>query len=293
MLFTLENTNIKITAHTNGGELHNITSKKTNTEYLWNGDSAYWKYHAPILFPIVGKVRDGKYTVEGKTYELPQHGLARVREFNMINKTDNEISFELIYNEETLEVYPYKFSLIITYTLVENGVNIAYKVKNLDDKKIYFSIGAHPAFMCPVDPSQSQTDCYFEFNEIENSSMMLLDTQTGLFSHERANCLTNNNKIQITKDLFKNDALIFDDLKSNTVTIKSSTDTRSLSMNFEGFPYMALWSQPTGAPFVCLEPWYGHADYFDFDGEFKDKEGVQSLEINEEFNCSYLVTINE
>lgn len=293
MLFTLENNNIKITAHTNGGELHNLTSKKTNTEYLWNGDATYWKYHAPILFPIVGKVKDGKYLIDGQTYELPQHGLARVREFNMINQNENEISFELSYSEDTLKVYPYKFSLIISYTLLDNGVKISYTVKNLDDKKIYFSIGAHPAFMCPVDTTKSQTDCYFEFNEIENTSKMLLDTQTGLFSHNREECLKNTNKIQITKDLFKDDALIFDDLKSNTVTIKSTNDTRSLSMNFEGFPYMALWSQPTGAPFVCLEPWYGHADYSDFTGEFKDKEGVESLDIDKTFSCSYTVTINE
>ncbi|MGL5150175.1 MAG: aldose 1-epimerase family protein [Clostridium sp.] len=293
MLYTLENDNIKISAHTHGGELHSLINKNSNTEYLWNGDASFWKYHAPILFPIVGKVNNGKYTIDGKTFELPQHGLARVREFTMIEKSNNSISFELLWNKESLLVYPYKFSLVINYTLVDDGVKITYKVKNIDDKEIFFSIGAHPAFMCPLADNETQEDYYFEFNNKETTSIMLLDTATGLFSHNRADFFNNENIIPITKNLFKNDALIFDSLQSNKVSIKSKNHTKSLTMDFSGFPYMALWSQPTGAPFVCLEPWFGHADYCDFNDDFRNKEGVESLKVNEEFTCSYTVTINE
>ena len=164
MEYTLENKNIKISTRTFGGELTSLSSKKDNTEYLWNGDEKYWKYHSPILFPIVGKVLNNKYIAEGKEYELPQHGLARTKEFKMIEKDDNHIVFELLWSEDTLKVYPYKFSLRLSYELLENGVKVGYKVINLDDKEIYFSIGGHPAFNMHINEDNALDD-YYRLNE--------------------------------------------------------------------------------------------------------------------------------
>ncbi|WP_195972932.1 aldose 1-epimerase family protein [Clostridium thermobutyricum] len=290
MIYTLENSNIKITASPFGGELHNLTSKIDGAEFLWNGNEEFWKYHAPILFPIVGKVKDNKYIVEENTYSLPQHGLARISEFNMIKKTDTSIIFSLPYSNKTLEVYPYKFELQIRYDLIENGVKVSYKVINKDSKEIFFSIGAHPAFMCPIMPEETMNDYYFEFNKKETSSLLTLNAE-GYFSHERLPYLNNKNIINLSKEVFKNDALVFDNLNSNKISLKSKNHNKSLTMDFTGFPYMGLWSKPTGAPFVCIEPWFGHSDYEDFTGEFKEKEGIQSLNIDEEFNCSYTITI--
>lgn len=290
MIYKLENSNIKITASPFGGELHNLTSKIDGAEFLWNGNEEFWKYHAPILFPIVGKVKDNKYIVEENTYSLPQHGLARISEFNMIKKTDTSIIFSLPYSNKTLEVYPYKFELQIRYDLIENGVKVSYKVINKDSKEIFFSIGAHPAFMCPIMPEETMNDYYFEFNKKETSSLLTLNAE-GYFSHERLPYLNNKNIINLSKEVFKNDALVFDNLNSNKISLKSKNHNKSLTMDFTGFPYMGLWSKPTGAPFVCIEPWFGHSDYEDFTGEFKEKEGIQSLNIDEEFNCSYTITI--
>lgn len=290
MLYTLENNILKITAHNNGGELHNIIKKSTETEYLWNGDSSYWKYHAPILFPFVGKVKNNEYRIDGKTYSLPQHGLARVSEFEMINKKDDEITFELKYSNDTLKVYPYKFSLLITYKLIENSVKVIYEVKNLDDKKIFFSIGAHPAFLCPLEENETITDYYLELNEKETASIKCLGTD-GHYSGERRDTLNNENIIELSKELFKDDALVFDSLKSNKVSIKSKNHNKSLTMDFTGFPLMAFWSMPTGAPFVCLEPWFGHSDETNFDGEFSEKGAIESLNIGDTFNCSYSLII--
>lgn len=286
MLYTLENDSIKITASTSGGELHNIINKNDNTEFLWDGNEEFWKYHAPILFPTVGKVNNGEYRVDGKTFNLPQHGLARTSEFNMIDKSATHITFELKYSSESLKVYPYKFSLKIIYTLVTNGVKVCYSVDNLDDKTIYFSIGAHPAFMCPLESNETMDDYFFELNNKETSSNMLLNEE-GHFTHEREAYLDDNNIIPLSKDVFKNDALVFDDLSSTLISLKSKNHNKVLSMDFTGFPYMALWSKPTGAPFVCIEPWYGHADYADFSGELKDKPGIETLEVGSNFNCSY------
>lgn len=291
MIYTLENQHLKISLSNHGGELHSIKGKKDNTEFLWSGDEAYWKYHAPILFPIVGKVFNGKYTVDGKTYELPQHGLARVRDFEMIEQTKNSISFELKYSEDTLKVYPFKFSLIIKYTLNDINLSIDYIVKNLDNKEMYFSIGAHPAFMCPIENDKFD-DYYFEFNEKENASIMQL-VGPGYFSKEEKPYLKDENIINLSTDLFKNDALVFKNLKSNKISLKSKNHKKYLEFDFGEFPYLGLWTKDTGAPFVCIEPWFGHADFDGFNEEFKDKAAIQSLMPNKEFHCNYNISFFE
>lgn len=290
MIYSLENSTIKITASTHGGEIHSLTSKKEGTEYLWNGDPKYWKYHAPILFPIIGKVMDSKYIVDGKVYELPPHGLARTSEFEMIAKDNNSITFELKYSEDLLKVYPYKFSLCITYTLEDNGVKVTYSVINLDDKEIHFSIGAHPAFMCPIEQSESLEDCYLEFNEIENVSAIGVNEDVYL-SRKTVEFFNNENILPLSKELFKNGLIMFNDLKSNKVTIRSRKSDKSLSVEFDEFPYLCLWAPEAGAPFLCIEPWFGHPEYEDFNGEFKDREGTVSLKVGEKFNCSYKIVI--
>lgn len=291
MIYTLENKDLTISLSNHGGELHSIKGNKENTEFLWNGDEAYWKYHSPILFPIVGKVFDGKYKVDGKTYELPQHGLARVRDFEMIEKNENSISFELKYSEDTLKVYPFKFSLIIRYTLENNNVKIDYIVKNLDNTEIFFSVGAHPAFMCPIEDG-SFNDYYFEFDKKETANLMQL-AGAGYFSHEEKPFLKNENQIPLSFDLFKNDALVFKNLESTKISLKSKKHPKYLEFDFNNFPYLGLWTKATGAPFVCIEPWFGHADFDGFKGEFKDKAGIQSLKVNCEFICSYNVSFFE
>lgn len=290
MIYSLENSIIKITASTHGGEIHSITNKIDATEYLWDGNPEYWKYHAPILFPIVGKVIDSKYKVEGKTYELPQHGLARTSEFKFISKTDNEIVFELNFSEESLKVYPYKFSLRSIYKLENNTVKVTYSVKNLDNKTIYFSIGTHPAFMCPINSTEKLEDYYLEFNEKEISNRKVL-TKEGYLSYNEKECLKYTNTLMLSKELFKDDALVFDNLKSDKITIKSEKSDKSLAVEFDGFPYMGIWAPKDGAPFVCIEPWFGHADYENYDGEFSEKEGIISLDVGKEFSCTYKVTI--
>lgn len=290
MVYSLENSSIKITASTHGGEIHSITSKDDGTEYLWNGNPEYWKYHAPILFPIVGKVLDSKYKVDGKTYELPQHGLARTSEFELISQTEDELIFQLDYSEESLKIYPYKFSLNAIYYLEENTVSVTYSVRNLDNKRIYFSIGAHPAFMCPINKDDKLEECYFQFNEKETSDKRIL-TEEGYLSHNKDKCLNSTDTLMLSKELFNDDALIFDDLKSDKITIRSKNNDKALIVDFEDFPYMGLWAPKDGAPFVCIEPWFGHADYEDFKGEFSEKEGVVSLEVGKEFNCTYEITV--
>lgn len=290
MIYSLENSKIKITASTHGGELHSLTCKNEGTEYIWNGNPEYWKYHAPTLFPIVGKVKDSKYMVDGKTYELPAHGLARISEFELLDISSESITFELKYSEDSLKIYPYKFSLQISYTIEDDSVRVTYTVVNLDNKDIYFSIGAHPAFMCPIEKNESLEDCYLEFNEVETSSVTGVNKDVYL-SRMTMEFFNNENIVPLSVELFKNGLLMFNDLKSNKVTIKSRKSNKYLSVEFKEFPYLCLWAPENGAPFVCIEPWFGHPEYEDFNGEFKDREGTVSLKVNEKFSHSYKISI--
>jgi len=292
MIYSLENSTVKITASTHGAELHSITGKKQGTEYLWNGDPRYWKYHSPILFPIIGNLVGSKCRVDGNLYEMPPHGLGRISDFKFISQTNDSIIFELKYSEDSMEIYPYKFSLIIKYTIEENAVKVMYNVINLDNKDISFSIGVHPAFMCPIEKNENLEDYYLKFNNKESSDIMEITKDT-LLSHNRKEFLKDTDIMSLSKDVFKDGVLIFDDLKSDKITLKSKKSEKSLSVEFKGFPYMGIWAPSTDAPFVCIEPWFGHADYEDFTGEFKEKEGSILLDIGEEFEYSYKISIVE
>ena len=292
MKYNLENDFIKITLCDAGAELHSIKGKKEDVEFLWNGNEEHWKYHAPVLFPIVGKVVDNKYAVEGSTYSLPQHGLARVSKFEKIHSCETSIKFKLDYSEETLKVYPFKFSLEIEYTLDKDSIIVDYKVINVDNKNILFSIGAHPAFMCPIFSNESFEDYYFEFNEKETASTMKF-SELGYLTHEEAAYLKDENIIPLSLEVFKEDALVFSNMKSNKIALKSKNHSKFVEFDFTNFPHLGLWSKPTGAPFVCIEPWFGHADFEDFRGEFKEKAGIISLEENNSFTCSYIMKIHQ
>lgn len=292
MIIKLEDEFLCVQCDSKGAEIISIKDKKDNLEYLWTAQEKYWARHAPILFPIVGKVKNNKYKIEGKYFNLGQHGFARDNEFKVLEKSDSKVTFKLSYSEETLKVYPYRFNLFVSYILDASEIKIVYKVENLDDKNIYFSIGAHPGFNCPLLKGEIMEDYYFEFEKEENASIILLE-ESGHLSHNTQEYLKNSNVIHLSKDIFKNDALIFHSLKSKKISLKNNKNNKIISMKFEGFPYLGLWSKPTGAPFVCIEPWFGHADYEDFDGDFKDKEGVVNLEKEEMFACEYSIIVEE
>ena len=290
MLHTIQNDVLKITVADRGAELKAITALSDGTEYLFDSDPKWWRYSSPILFPIVGKVNGNKYRAEGKEFELPQHGFARTSDFWLVDATDNTLTFALESNAATLKMYPYRFRLELSYELTDNEVKFIWKVSNVDDKTIYFSIGAHPAICCPIAYRENFTDCYLKFNKPEKSARLLL-TANGL-SHERIPTL-DGTELDLNYDLFKGDALIFDDLQSDEISVCSRKNHKSLTVRAKGFPYWGIWTPDCGgAPFICIEPWHGHADYVDFAGEFKDKEGVRALGVGETFATEMSFIVN-
>lgn len=291
MRYILENEIIKIELCDEGGELYRIYCKKDNIDYLWNGRKFGWPLSAPTLFPIIGKVKERRYILNGKSFEMLQHGFASWGSYEVIDKTNNSITFELLYNEDYLKIYPFKFSLKVTYSIDENNINVDYKVVNLDQKPILFSIGGHPCFRCQVDESEKLDDYYLEFNQIESRATVMCINEDDFLTGEEEIYLEDTNIINLNENTFKRGTLIFNNLKSNSISLKSRVSKREVTVEFDGFPYLALWAPDRNTHFVCLEPWFGHADYQEFNDDFSKKEGILSLEEGEQFKCNYNIKI--
>lgn len=290
-MYTLENKLLKITVKPKGAELSSIFSKSQNREVLWQADPNYWARHAPILFPIVGQVRDGKYTIENQEFEMSQHGFARDQEFEMINKDKNEIRFKLTQNDQSLKQFPFKFTLLITYSIFESTLTVAYTVVNNGHSKLPFSIGAHPGFNLPFDKNSSIENYSLIFNKKEKSDRILFEN--GLLNGKKEfDFLNQTNTIDLHHSIFDNDALIFKNLQSDQVVLKNNLNNQSVKFNFKGFPYLGIWSKPkSNAPFICIEPWHGVTDNKTSPQDFSQKEGRITLDINKEFNCNYSIEV--
>lgn len=244
----------------------------------------YWKRHFPVLFPIVGKLKQNKTIINGRTYEMGQHGFARDMEFEPVTKLDNFHSYVLKSNPSTFVKYPFDFSLYVTYRTDENKLTTMYKVVNEGDNNMTFGIGGHPAFK--IDQRDLYSDEYYlEFEEDENK-IHFLYLVDGLIGTEYArNIMQDLRRIPINQDSFKNDAIIMKGLTSHRVSLKKKTGNKTLlTMDFEGFPYLAVWSKP-GAPFICLEPWYTTADAIKSTGVFTQKTDMLTLAPRKEFEC--------
>ncbi|WP_100614917.1 aldose 1-epimerase family protein [Confluentibacter citreus] len=293
MQYTLQNNTLKIGIKKTGAELCSIQSVKNNTQFMWDANPAIWANHAPNLFPIIGALKDDTYIFEGKTYTLPKHGFLRGNtDFEVDEHTQTSLTLKLRYNDALLKVYPFKFDFYMTYKLTDNKLDIIHTVKNLDDKTMYFSIGGHPAFKCPVFEDENYDDYVLEFEHPENSETHLINTANGLISNKTKPIFNNINLLPLTHDLFNDDALIFKDLKSKKVNLKSKKHGNILTVSYPDFEYLGIWAKPTGN-YLCIEPWLGIADNEDTDQDFKTKEGILSLEAGETFEVGYWVEVDE
>lgn len=292
-MFQLANDLLKISVKPKGAELCEITSIKNKNEFMWHADPNIWESHAPNLFPIIGCLKHDEYTFNGKTYKMPKHGFVRHnRDIQLISQTENSLIFSLKYNEELLKLFPFKFEFIITYTLKDNTLEVNHRVKNLDNQTIYFSVGGHPAFKCPLYDNENYTDYNLVFETEETSKTHLLNLDNGLVTNQTKPAFDTKNSIQLRPSVFNDDALIFKDLKSRKVSLVSKTYGEILNVSFKDFKYLGIWAKPN-APYVCIEPWLGIADHENTTQELTKKEGIIKLPQNETFNASYSIQIHE
>jgi galactose mutarotase-like enzyme len=286
---TIENEFLKVSIDSKGAQLSSFFNKETGIEQLWQADADVWPWHAPNLFPIVGQLLNDELVVDGRSYPLKRHGFARLSEFILLERTDVSASFSLPYSEKTLEIYPYKFDFQILYTLIDNALRITYKLINRDKKPVYFSVGGHPAFKVPFNANERYEDYYVEFEAQENLETHLLTTE-GVFSGETHPIPTTNRRLYLTHDLFANDALVFKNLKSRMVTIKSDKHDQTLSVEFPHFNYLGLWAKTT-ADFLCIEPWLGCADSAGIPKDITAKEAIQKTDVGHVFEASFFISI--
>ncbi|MBQ6707716.1 MAG: aldose 1-epimerase family protein, partial [Clostridia bacterium] len=236
----------------------------------------------PILFPIVGELHEQTFLYEGKEYHLPRHGFARKMTFDFVGEGDNFVEFSLKSDEETLEIYPFDFELVVRYALNKNNLSVSHTVINKTDGDMYFSLGAHPGFNCEIGDS-------LYFSEIENLETERVEAE-GTRIDEKFPALDNTNEILITNEIFETDALILSGFKSKSITLKSPNHSREVRFDLGNAPYLGIWSKP-GAPYVCIEPWHGVCDTIHGNEDFTKKQAIEHLNKGEKFNFTWSAEI--
>lgn len=287
MNYRIQNEYLTAVIKDTGAELCELTDKD-NVQYIWTADPTYWGRHTPILFPLVGKVTGNSYTVNGQDYALGQHGFARDFMFQVESQSDDSITFILHSDEATKKLFPYAFTLKVIYTLKEKTLAIGYEVINKDTEEMFFKIGAHPGFRCPLFEDETMEDYTLSFEKEEEVTFMPL-TPEGYFSRATQKCITT--PLALSPQLFAKDALVYGDFTSSFVTLTSKKHNKSIQVGFDGFPFLGIWSPLSPSPFVCIEPWFGHADYEDEGNEWTKKSDLNHLMPEQTFTCTHTITI--
>ena len=260
-----------------GAELSTLAHADTRLEYIWQGDPVFWAKSSPVLFPIVGQLKENTYEFDGVAYSLPRHGFARELDFELESSTPESAVFLLRSDPQTKEKYPFDFELRIRYTLGETGtLEVKYNVLNTGHEPMYFSLGAHLAFKVPLSETESYTDYYLEFEKVEYADRWKISAE-GLIEDQRPPLLKSVNKLPLSKNLFYEDALVFKDLRSGEISIRSENHSHGVTFAYDEFPYFGIWAF-RDADFVCLEPWCGIADHVDHDQQLRNKEGIEVLD---------------
>ncbi|MEG1409823.1 MAG: aldose 1-epimerase family protein [Terrisporobacter sp.] len=287
-MYTLENDYLIIESKSSGAELTRIYSKKYKKEILWDGDAKHWGRQSPVLFPIVGRLKNNETIIEDSLCKMGQHGFARDMNFELLSTSQESITYKLTSANVDKNIYPYDFELYITYTLLCDKVNIKWEVKNTDSKEIYFSIGAHPAFNISSADDLDKYSMGFKCREnVKHISLV------GPY-HDKFKSVKSLNNLNLYPNIFENDALIYTDI--DEISLKNKESNLSINVLIKDFPLVGIWTpyykeSNSTAPFICIEPWYGLADGVDSNNIYKDKKYINKLNISETFSADYSIEI--
>lgn len=284
--FTINNGTIKIKVNKKGAELASVLQLNNQYEFIWNANPSVWNRHAPVLFPIVGKLNKDKVLIINSLHEMNQHGFARDCDFELVNKTETELQFLLKSNEQTLVKYPFQFELYIIYafTAESNQLKITYKIVNQSATEMPFSIGAHPGFILPVANLNEFEIDFFEGDAIERH--LLAD---GLFNNETETLPLINHKLNLSEEVFDKDAIVIKNCASKTISLNHKNSNFKVSCSFNDFTDLGIWAKKGNHNFVCLEPWLGYADEVGFEGDIALKKGIILLPQGNIFEASYFL----
>lgn len=288
---TLKDSVTTATIQLKGAELSSF--KREGLEYIWQASPAVWNRHAPVLFPIVGRLKNNSYSYQGKSYPMSQHGFARDSIFSLVYQERQKVLFELSSSESTLPIYPFDFLLKIGYELGGDTLRITYTVENPSSfQDLWFSIGAHPGFNCPLQPgTESFEDYELDFGKPDFDSIPLLVLEQGLIANDKSMLSLDQGKKNISYPLFEKDALIFETKDVEKLVLSNKTTGKGVCMDFPGFEWVGVWSKEKDAGFLCIEPWCGIADTESHNQDLTEKLGIIQLKPKEAFSRSYTISL--
>lgn len=293
MLFTLENDRLRVSVCSTGCEIVAITGKKDGCEYLWGGNEEFWAQHAPTMFPICGRLMDGKYTYRGKTYEMNLHGFARHAEFTIAEKTPTSISMTLTETPAIYASYPFHFTFTVTHTLDGDTIHTQYTVENRSEEPMPYALGGHPGFNLPLGGKGTFEDCYIEFAAEAPARQLVLTERCLMTDETRPFPLEDGVRLRLHHSLFDNDAIFLVDM-AKSVTLRSTASDKSVTLTYEDMKYLGLWHKPkTEAPYMCIEPWTSVPAY---DGKIDDletKRDLAHLPVGAHVHLGYSITIGQ
>lgn len=283
----IENDFLKATIKAKGAELSGLQQKQTGIEYIWQADPAFWGKHSPVLFPVVGTLKNNGFLFEGREYPLGRHGFARDMDFLAVKAGPDSVTFRLEASGATLSIFPFPFRFDITYVLDAATLRVIYDVVNTGGKELFFSVGGHPAFRVPLDAGLAYGDYYLEFDEEEDAGRWPISAE-GLIEKAPVPFFHQSGRLPLTKSLFYQDALVFKYLRSASVSLRSDKGSAGITVDIGEFPYLGIWAAKN-ADFVCIEPWCGIADSVEADRQITHKEGINRLVPGKAFNRAWSV----
>ncbi|WP_334352788.1 aldose 1-epimerase family protein [Companilactobacillus sp. HBUAS56257] len=291
-VYQLKNDFLTVKIESLGAEIISVTNKD-GVEFIWQANPNVWGRHAPVLFPIVGRLKDNHYFVDDQEYHMTQHGFARDQEFSLDSQSDSQLVLSLTTSEKSLEKYPYHFKLRVVYQLVKGTLQISYLVDSLEQsQEMYFSIGAHPGFAVPFEKGVNYEDFKVSVDPKETRTLIPINGETGnidLNNEEKVD----NQDFDLKHDAFVNDAIVYRLNEPTQVTIASPKSDRQVILDTGNAKFFGMWSSyPTEGNFMCIEPWWGVADKSDTDNQLKTKYGINHLAPGEQFEAYYSISVN-
>ena len=289
MISKIFNDDIAIEVNSAGAELMSLKTRKDGLEFLWQGDPKYWKRRAPLLFPIVGIFEKDRYMYKGREYEIELHGFIKDCTFDLLESNETSLLYKFSANEKTFAKYPFEFDLYVSYQLLGSGVKIERKIVNRRNEKMWFSIGEHPGFQCPLFEDETMEDYYLYFEKSEYINRRFVED--GLQTGQQELFIRDEKAAGLSTKLFESRVVILKGLESNYVELRNTKNNRAVKVSFSGYPYLGIWSPETGAPFVCIEPWYGITSSKNRVEDIRDKEGILCIGPNGLFQCGYSIEV--
>lgn len=287
-MISIQNDKLKANFRELGAELVSLINIETGKEIMWSGNPDFWSGISPVLFPIIGALKNEQYIFDDQTYELPRHGFARRRIFAVKESSENEVVFELTSDEESLKIYPFQFSLEIKYTLAANKLTVDYLVKNLSQKQMYFSLGAHPGFAIDTENGLNYNDYEIAFSN--DDELQIHPLADNLISNQTKTIDLENKVLSLSYELFSKDALVMTNMRSKELILRNNKNHHKVIFTFSNFPYFGIWAAKN-ADFVCLEPWQGIADLENHNQQLTEKFGILRLEKGEDWTANWAVEI--